>query len=73
MGEIGLDYFRNLSPPDVQRAGLRSAAGTLPPSSRKPVLVHDRDAHDDIRAGLLGWTGRGVLHAFSGDAIWRWR
>jgi TatD DNase family protein len=72
IGEIGLDYFRNLSPPDVQRDAfarqLALAAGLT-----KPVLVHDRDAHDDIRAALLAWRGpgrtpRGVLHAYSGDA-----
>ena len=73
VGEIGLDYHRNLSPPDVQRdafgrqLALASARGL-------PVLVHDREAHDDVTAALLGWTGRagsdarGVLHAFSGDA-----
>jgi TatD DNase family protein len=38
------------------------------------VLVHDRDAHDDVADALLAWPGppgrsvRGVLHAFSGDA-----
>ncbi len=34
------------------------------------MLVHDRDAHDDVTAALNGWSGRrrGVLHAFSGDA-----
>jgi TatD DNase family protein len=77
VGEIGLDYFRNLSPPEVQRqAFVRQLA--LAATVGKPVLVHDRDAHDDIRAALLGWDGpghgrsgrrpRGVLHAFSGDA-----
>ena len=72
VGEIGLDYFRNLSPPDVQRAAFArqlALAGEL----GKPVLVHDREAHDDIRASLLRWAGpghapRGVLHSFSGDA-----
>jgi TatD DNase family protein len=67
VGEIGLDYFRNLSPPDVQRQAFDRQLA-LAAQLAKPVLVHDRDAHDDIRAGLLGWTGRGVLHAFSGDA-----
>ena len=71
VGEIGLDYFRNLSLPDVQRRAfarqLELAAGV-----GKPVLVHDRDAHGDVEAALLGWPGpgrepRGVLHAFSGD------
>jgi TatD DNase family protein len=67
VGEIGLDYFRNLSPPEVQREAfarqLSMAAGR-----GLPVLVHDRDAHEDVAAALLSWGGRGVLHAFSGDA-----
>jgi len=67
VGEIGLDYFRNLSPPDIQRAAFDRQLD-LAASLGKPVLVHDRDAHDDVRAALLGRTGRGVLHAFSGDA-----
>ncbi len=73
VGEIGLDYFRNLSPPDVQRAGLQRQLTTAAEAGL-PVLVHDRDAHEDVMAALLAWPGppgravRGVLHAFSGDA-----
>jgi TatD DNase family protein len=74
VGEIGLDFHRNLSPPDVQRAAfdrqLRLAADL-----GKPVLVHDREAHAEVRAALVahrpgsdGQRPRGVLHAFSGDA-----
>jgi TatD DNase family protein len=71
VGEIGLDYFRNLSPPDVQREAFARQL-TLAAELGKPVLVHDRDAHDDVRGALLAWAGprrepRGVLHAFSGD------
>ena len=66
VGEIGLDYFRNLSPPGVQREAFARQLA-LAADVGKPVLVHDRDAHDDIRATLLAWSGRGVLHAFSGD------
>jgi len=72
VGEIGLDFFRNLSPPDVQREAfdrqLALAAGC-----ELPVLVHDRDAHQEVLGALLAWEGRtrssarGVLHAFSGD------
>ena len=72
IGEIGLDFFRNLSPPDVQRAAF---ARQLDLAARvgKPVLVHDREAHSEITTALLGWLGpgrsvRGVLHCFSGDA-----
>lgn len=73
VGEIGLDYFRNLSPPEVQREAF---ARQLDVAARHglPVLVHDRDAHAEVTAALLAWAGdtgrpsRGVLHAFSGDA-----
>jgi TatD DNase family protein len=69
IGEIGLDFFRNLSPRDVQertfRALLEVAARVA-----KPVLIHCRDAHDDTLAILaearLGDRG-GLMHCFSGD------
>lgn len=72
VGEIGLDFFRNLSPPEVQRAALDRQL-QLAAAVGKPVLVHDREAHDEVRAALLDWPGPGgsrppgVLHAFSGD------
>ena len=73
VGEIGLDFFRNHSPPDVQRAAMvRQLDGAA--RHGLPVLVHDRDAHDEVKELLLAWEGgldrpaRGVLHAFSGDA-----
>jgi TatD DNase family protein len=72
VGEIGLDYYRNLSPPEAQRSAFARQLA-LAADLRRPVLVHDRDAHEDVRAALLAWDGpagrpRGVLHAFSGDA-----
>jgi TatD DNase family protein len=69
VGEIGLDFFRNLSTPDVQRSAF-SRQLELAADRQLPVLVHDRDAHDEVTATLTGWSGRrrGVLHAFSGDA-----
>ena len=71
VGEIGLDYFRNLSPPDVQRDAFQRQLALAAVRSL-PVLVHDREAHDDVTAALLAWPGpgagrmRGVMHAFSG-------
>jgi TatD DNase family protein len=69
IGEIGLDYFRNLSPRDAQERTFRAlleVAGRL----AKPVLIHCRDAHDDTLAILAeakrGARG-GLLHCFSGD------
>jgi TatD DNase family protein len=72
VGEIGLDFHRNLSPPDVQRAAIRRQLEVAELLER-PVVVHDREAHAEITEMLLGWRGRsaaarGVLHAFSGDA-----
>ena len=67
VGEIGLDYFRKLSPPDVQREALARQLA-LAAAHDLPVLVHDREAHDDVAETLVAWAGRGVLHAFSGDA-----
>ncbi len=67
VGEIGLDYFRNLSPPEVQREAFERQL-SLAASRGLPVLVHDRDAHEDVTSTLVAWGGRGVLHAFSGDA-----
>jgi len=72
VGEIGLDFYRNLSPPDVQREAF---ARQLDLAARvgKPVIVHDREAHGDITAVLVDHARRlsgvpGILHAYSGDA-----
>ncbi len=73
IGEIGIDLFRNLSPPEVQREAFARQLA-LAAEHGLAVLVHDRDAHAEVSAALLGWNGRdgtivrGVLHAFSGDA-----
>jgi TatD DNase family protein len=72
VGEIGLDYFRNLAPRDAQRDALERQLA-LANSRILPVIIHDRDAHADVTAALLAWEGRGpeprgILHCFSGDA-----
>jgi TatD DNase family protein len=73
VGEIGLDFHRDLSPRVAQIAALDRQLA-IAGSVGKPVLVHDRDAHAEVRAALLGWRGpgtgapHGVLHCYSGDA-----
>jgi TatD DNase family protein len=73
VGEIGLDFHRDLSPREGQRAALERQLA-MAAALGKPVLVHSRDAHDEVRTALLAWEGRGggalrgVLHCFSGDA-----
>jgi TatD DNase family protein len=64
VGEIGLDYYRDLSPRPVQRrvfAQQLALAGEL----GLPVVVHSREAHDDVLAALREWEGTGVLHSYS--------
>lgn len=75
VGEIGLDWHRNLSSPDEQRAAFARQL-ELARALALPVLVHDREAHADVTAALLEHAAArpdatrppGVLHAFSGDA-----
>jgi TatD DNase family protein len=68
VGECGLDYFRDLSPRDVQRRAFHQQL-ELAARLGKPVFLHERDAHDDFlaivrehRASLTG----GVAHCFTG-------
>lgn len=67
VGEIGLDYHRNLSPPHVQREALARQLA-LAADRGLPVVVHDREAHKDVTTALAAHPGSGFLHAFSGDA-----
>src|SRR5207249_711882 len=68
-GEMGLDFFRNLSPPDVQARAFRRQL-ELARRLRKPVVIHCRDAHEEALAILaderVGEVG-GVMHCFSAD------
>jgi TatD DNase family protein len=70
IGEIGLDYFRDLAPRDRQREAFRAQIG-LARELGLPVIVHIRDAEDDALAILAQAGGglRGVLHAFSGSPV----
>jgi TatD DNase family protein len=67
-GECGLDYYRNFSPPEAQRAAF-VAQLELAAAARKPVFLHQRDAHDDFAAILREFRGGlsgGVAHCFTG-------
>jgi len=69
VGEIGLDFFRNLSPRDAQERVFRRLLA-LGRDVGKPVLIHCRDAHEDVLRILaeehVGEIG-GIMHCFSGD------
>ncbi|HEV8474479.1 MAG TPA: TatD family hydrolase [Methylomirabilota bacterium] len=69
VGEIGLDFFRDLSPREAQARVFRRLLGVAR-RVRKPVIVHCRDAHAEVLAILaderVGEVS-GVMHCFSGD------
>ncbi len=68
IGEFGLDYFRMLSPREVQRA-VFCAHLQLARECDLPCIIHVRDSHDDVIELLRahGQGLRGVFHCFSGD------
>lgn len=69
LGECGLDYHYDFSPRDRQRAVL-DAHMEAAQDSGLPLVVHCRDAEDDMRSVVrrAGEAGvRGVLHCFLGD------
>ena len=69
IGETGLDYFR--TGPEGRAAQHESFAAHIEMAKRldKTLMIHDRDAHDDILAVLdrEGVPERLVMHCFSGD------
>jgi len=66
IGEIGLDYYRNLSPKNAQQQALEQQIN-LALQLRLPVIIHCRDAYDDLLPILARYPLRGVLHCFSGE------
>jgi len=69
VGEIGLDYHYNYSPPESQREAFRAQI-RVALSHSLPIVIHTREAHDDTlkilqeeNASRVG----GVFHCFSGN------
>ncbi|HEY7592622.1 MAG TPA: TatD family hydrolase [Actinophytocola sp.] len=69
VGETGLDYYWDYSPPAAQQEAFRWHID-LAKRVGKPLMVHDRDAHEDIYRILEeeGPPETVVFHCFSGDA-----
>jgi len=69
VGETGLDYYRDYSPRAQQRDWFRAHID-IAKQAGKALMIHDRDAHDDVLAILEadGPPERVVFHCFSGDA-----
>lgn len=69
IGEIGLDYYYDNSPRDIQQKWFREQI-KLAKSLDMPYIVHDRDAHEDIFNIMKEehYSGaRGILHCYSGN------
>jgi TatD DNase family protein len=75
IGEIGLDYYRNLSTPEQQKRAFQAQLA-LAAEIGLPVVIHNREATQDIIKTLLAWSRdlpvelqdrAGVLHAYSAD------
>lgn len=71
IGEIGLDYYRNLSPKEDQQYWFRRQI-ELALDESMPIAIHDRDANQDVMSilkdeGVFGKIGV-LLHCYSGSA-----
>ncbi|MEJ2524641.1 MAG: TatD family nuclease-associated radical SAM protein [Desulfuromonadales bacterium] len=69
IGETGLDFYRDRSPRDRQEESFRRHI-RLAKETGKPLIIHDRDAHDAILRVMQeeqATAAGGVLHCFSGN------
>lgn len=77
IGEIGLDYYRDLSPRDVQRNAFRAQL-ELARTLNVPAVIHSRDADEESyeiiaeheQQALPDWPKDrplGIMHCFAGD------
>nr|WP_239028684.1 TatD family hydrolase [Pseudonocardia acidicola] len=69
VGETGLDYYWDHSPPQAQQESFRRHID-LAKRLGKPLMIHDREAHEDVLRILSeeGAPDEVIFHCFSGDA-----
>ncbi len=83
VGEIGLDFYRRLSPRQRQMEVFQQQLD-LAAELSLPVVIHCRSAHNEVLSTLTSWVKSassaatdggelGVLHCFSGDMKLAWR
>lgn len=71
IGEVGLDFYKNFSPPQAQRKIFNDLL-QISLERKLPVIIHNRLANNeilDIIIDILGKSIRGVIHCFSGDEL----
>ena len=66
VGEIGLDYHYDFSPRDIQQRVFEDQL-MLAKELDLPVIIHDREAHEDTLNLLKKYKPKGVVHCFSGS------
>lgn len=69
IGEIGLDYHWDTSPKGVQQRVFREQI-QLARQKKKPIVIHNRDAHEDVVRLLIEEDAKdvgGVMHCYSGS------
>lgn len=69
IGEIGLDYYYDNTPREAQKIWFGKQIN-LARNLNMPIIVHDRDAHEDVMNIILSEKARevgGVFHCFSGS------
>ncbi len=67
LGETGLDYYHDTTHVATQQQFFRALLA-LGRKHDLPVIVHDREAHEDVLALISEFPGvRGIMHCFSGD------
>ena len=67
VGEIGLDYHYDFSPRDIQKTAFERQL-QMANELQMPVIIHDREAHEDTWNLLQKYKPAGVVHCFSGSA-----
>jgi len=66
IGEIGLDYHYDFSPRELQKE-IFDLQLKLSKELDLPVIIHDREAHEDTMTLLKKYRPKGVVHCFSGS------
>ncbi|MEG0457406.1 MAG: TatD family hydrolase [Oscillospiraceae bacterium] len=67
IGEIGLDYFYDFSPREIQKEAFKQQL-ILAKKLQKPVIIHSRDASQDSLNILTSYKPCGVVHCFTQSA-----
>ncbi len=67
VGEIGLDYHYDFSPRDIQLEIFERQL-IIAKELDLPVIVHDRESHEDTMTLLTKYRPKGIVHCFSGSA-----